>query len=205
MTSTTVTAESAESITYEQFLEAVDEDTRAEWVNGRIVMSSPVSQEHQSLGLFLITAISEFVTMRQLGRVFYESFQMKTAPDLPGREPDLLFVANENLSRVRQNFLDGPADLAVEIISPESFARDRGEKFREYEQVGVREYWLLDPLRRRAEFYLLGADGFYVPVLPDADGIYHSAVLSGLTLRVTWFWQDPPPRLLDVLREWGLV
>lgn len=192
-------------LTYEEFLQRVDEDTHAEWVDGEIVMSSPVSQEHQNIGLLLTTAISAFVQFHGLGRVFYESFQMKTGPDLPGREPDLLFVATENLSRVRQNFLDGPADLAVEIVSPESFARDRGDKFREYEQGGVREYWLIDPLRRQAEFYQLGTDGLYRAVLPDADGVYHSAVLNGLALRLEWLWQNPAPPLLDVLRAWKLI
>jgi Uma2 family endonuclease len=198
-------APAAAPMTYEQFLDSVDEDTRAEFVEGRIVVSSPVSRDHQRIGRFLVKCVSEFVEVRGLGEVFYESFQMKTGPELPGREPDLLFVATENLARVRRNFLDGPGDLVVEIISPESFARDRGDKFREYEQGGVREYWLVDPQRRRAEFHQRGDDGFYVPVLPDASGVYHSAVLEGLTLRVDWLWQDPPPRLPDVLREWGLI
>ena len=122
MTPTTPAAPPAKP-TYEEFLDSVDEDTRAEWVNGETVASSPVSRAHQRLGRFLVKAVSEFVESNGSGEVFYESFQVKTGPDLPGREPDLLFVATENLSRVRQNFLEGPGDLVVEIISPESFAR----------------------------------------------------------------------------------
>ena len=195
----------AAPMTYEQFLDSVNEDTRAEFVEGRIVVSSPVSRDHQRIGRFLVKCVSEFVEVRGLGEVFYESFQMKTGPELPGREPDLLFVATENLARVRRNFLDGPGDLVVEIISPESFARDRGDKFREYEQGGVREYWLLDPLRRQAEFYRPGEDDIYRPVAVGEDGIYRSGVLDGLWLRVDWLWQRPLPTLLSVLREWGLV
>ncbi|MEJ7756097.1 MAG: Uma2 family endonuclease [Nocardioidaceae bacterium] len=55
----------------------------------------------------------------------------------------------------QKTYLDGAADLAIEIISPESIGRDRGEKFVEYEAAGIREYWLIDPERRQAEFYRL--------------------------------------------------
>lgn len=192
-------------MTYEEFLEWADEDTRAEWVNGEVVFMGQVSKLHQAVGVFLITIINLFVEVYQLGIVFYESFQMKTGDDLPGRLPDIIFVSNENLHRVKDNRLEGPADLAIEIISPESRARDRGEKFYEYEQGGVREYWLLDPLRKRAEFYQLGDDGIYRLVDADSDGVYHSAVLKGLWIKVDWLWQQPLPTTLSVIKEWKLV
>lgn len=203
--SSTATNASPALMTYEEFLDAVDEDTHAEWVKGEMVMTSPVSVEHQHVGSFLLRIVTEFVEHYQLGIVLYESFQMKTGPELPGREPDILFLAKENLSRLRETYLDGPADLAIEIISPESFTRDRGDKFREYEQGGVREYWMLDSQRRRAEFYRVGSDGFYVPVSPDADGVYRSEVLPGFWLKVDWLWQRPLPRLLEILKLWGLI
>lgn len=74
---------------------------------------------------------------------------MKTGPTLPGREPDLLFLARENLDRLKAPYLEGPADLAVEIVSSESRLRDRGEKLAEYEAGGVREDWILDPGQQR--------------------------------------------------------
>lgn len=192
-------------MTYEEFLAWADEDTWAEWVNGEVVILSPASLRHQQLATFFATSINFFVDAHKLGVVLTPPFQMKTGSDLPGREPDIIFVAREHLDRFRETYLDGPADLVVEIISRDSRARDRGDKFYEYEQGGVREYWLLDYLRRQAEFYQLGPDGIYRPVPIDADGIYHSAVLEGLWLRVEWLWQEPLPPLMNVLREWRLV
>lgn len=192
-------------MTYEEFLAWADEDTRAEWVKGEVVFMGQASKLHQVVGGFLLTLIKLFVEAHQLGQVFYESFQMKTGDELPGRLPDIIFVANENLARVGEQGLAGPADLVVEIISPESRARDRGDKFYEYEQGGVREYWLLDPWRKRAEFYQLGADGLYGLVQADNEGIYHSAVLKGLWLKVDWLWQEPLPPLFEVLRQWKLI
>jgi len=192
-------------MTYEEFLAWADEDTWAEWVNGEVVILTPASNRHQMLVGFLINLLQHFVEAHQQGVVLSAPFQMKIGPDLPGREPDILFIAREHLDRLKSTYLEGPADLVVEVISRDSRARDRGEKFYEYEQGGVREYWLLDYLRRQAEFYQLWPDGIYRAVPVGADGIYRSAVLDGLWLKVEWLWQEPLPLLLGVLREWGLV
>jgi Uma2 family endonuclease len=192
-------------MSYEEFLAWADEDTWAEWVNGEVVVLTPASKRHQDLTSFLASLLRVFVEVHQLGMVLFAPFQMKIGPDLPGREPDILFIAREHLDRLQNAFLDGPADLVVEVISRDSRARDRGEKFYEYEQGGVREYWLLDYLRRQAEFYQLGSDGIYHVAPADADGVYRSAVLEGLWLREEWLWQEPLPTLLSVLREWRLV
>lgn len=191
-------------ITYEQFLAQTPEDAHVEWVNGEVVAMAPISNEHQNLSLFLLTLIQTFVTHRKLGIVRYEPFQMKTGPNLPGRSPDILFLANENRHRLKPVYLDGPADLVVEIISPDSRARDRGEKFYEYEEGGVREYWLVDPARKQAEFYLLGNDRLYHPAVLT-EGAFQSLVLKPLSLKIDLLWQDPLPPADELLRQQRLI
>jgi len=191
-----------QKMTYEEFLAWADEDTLAEWVDGEVVMYSPASDRHQDMARFLTAVLSIYVETYGLGVIRPAPFQMKLER---GREPDLLFVAREHLNRLKETYLDGPADLAVEIVSPESAGRDRGEKFYEYEQAGIPEYWLIDPQTERAEFYQLTAGGQYRLVLPDAEGIYRAAVLPDLWLRVAWLWQTPLPLVLDVVRELGLI
>jgi Uma2 family endonuclease len=124
-------------MTYEAFLTWADEDTWAEWVNGEVIILPPASRRHQDVATFLAALLHFFVESRQLCLVLTAPFQMKIGPDLPGREPDILFIAREHLDRLRDTYLEGPADLVVEIISRDSRARDRGEKFYEYEQAGV--------------------------------------------------------------------
>lgn len=192
-------------MTYEEFLDWADEDTWAEWVDGEVILMSPASKRHQKLVKFLIMILGAFIEAHDLGELIPAPFQMKSGSDLPGREPDLIFVATEHLDRLRESHLAGPADLAIEIISPDSRARDRGDKYYEYEQAGVREYWLIDPARKQAEFYRLGSDGIYSAVTIADDGIFHSDVIEGLWLKVDWLWQDPLPTLMSVLKEWGLV
>jgi len=115
-----------EKMTYEEFLAWADEDTLAEWVDGEVVIYSPASDRHQDLSGFLESVLRSFVEARQLGVVRSAPFQMKLER---GREPDLLFVASEHLERLKETYLDGPADLVVEVVSPDSVGRDRGEKF----------------------------------------------------------------------------
>ncbi len=189
-------------MTYEEFLAWADEDTYAEWVDGEILMVSPASRRHQKIVGFLTTVLSAFVERHNLGEVIAAPFQMKLQHS--GREPDVLFVAREHLDRLQEAYLEGPADLVVEVVSPESASRDRGEKFYEYEAAGIAEYWLIDPIREVGEFYRL-EKGHYQPILVGREGVFHSSVVLGFWLKVEWLWQDPLPRLIDILREVGLV
>lgn len=192
-------------LSYEEFLNWPGDNHHVEWVHGSIVIMSPVTEPHENIRGFLYSLIKHFAEAHGLGRVYSEPFQMKTGPDLPGRAPDVFFVGNQSLGRVRRLYLEGPADLVVEIISAGSRAADRGDKFYEYEQGGVPEYWLLDPERRQAEFYLRGNDGIYRVVPLAADGVYRSKILAGLWLNVDWLWQPLPPPIMQVLREWKLA
>jgi Uma2 family endonuclease len=185
----------APRMTYEEFLAWADEDTLAEWVDGAVIVASPVSRQHQEIGGFLYKLLSTYAEVRGLG-VVLPPFQMKLASS--GREPDLLFIAQAHLDRLKETYLDGPADLVVEITSPEGLGRDRGDKFFEYEQAGIPEYWLIDPLRREAEFYRLDEHGRYRLAAPEADGTYHSRILTGLRLQLSWLWKPPP--VLEALR-----
>lgn len=188
-----------EPVSYEAFLERLDEDQWAEWVEGRIVTLSPASEAHQELKGFLVTLLRRFVRRRKLGRVLDAPFQVKLGPELPGREPDILFVRAERVHLFRSRYFDGAPDVVVEIVSPDSRVRDRGEKFYEYEAAGVREYWLVDPDRQQAEFYRLDERGRYRMVVPDSQGIFRSEAVPGFWLCIEWLWQDPLPDEGEIL------
>ena len=188
-------------ISYEEFLARADEDTLAEWVQGEVHPYSPASRSHQELVRFLTALLSAYVELHQLGVVLPAPFQMKLSRS--GREPDLLFVAQEHLHRLHPTHLEGPADLVVEIVSPESAPRDRGEKFYEYQEAGIPEYWLIDPHSQWAEFYQRDERGRFRHVPPDPQGIYRSRVIPGFWLRVDWLWQDPLPPVDVILLEIG--
>ena len=188
-------------MTYEEFLAWADEDTLAEWVGGEVTMSSPASDEHQDILRFLTAILSAYTEAHHLGVIRPAPFQMRLAQS--GHEPDLIFLANAHAERRKPTYLDGPADVVVEIVSPESAAHDRGEKFYEYEAASIPEYWLIDPVRQQAEFYLLGADGLFRPAYPNAEGHFTSRAIPGFELPVAWLWR--PPTVIDALRALRLV
>lgn len=189
-------------VSFEEYIEWLDEDTRAEWVDGEIVlMPSPATLDHQNAGLFLSSVLNIYVQANDLGHIVFAPYVMKLAAISRGREPDIIFVSKDREHLLTRHYLDGPADLAIEIVSPESKKRDRKEKFAEYEAAGVLEYWMFDPDHRNAEFYQLGEDGRYHRVEVGADGIYRSKAVAGFWLRVDWLCQTPMPATLDVLRE----
>lgn len=193
----------ATKISYREFLRRDQDDAHVEWIDGKVVPMAPVSDEHQDIAGFLLALLRPFAETSGLGVIRHDPFQMKTAPDLPGRAPDLIFIAKRNISRLRKNHLEGPADLAIEIISVGSRGVDRGEKFFEYEQGGVREYWLIDPLRKEADFYQLSRDGHFRLIPADENGIYRSSVLKGLWIELDWLWKCPP--VLSVLKRWKII
>ena len=161
---------------------------------------------HQRTALFLAALLQAFVKTYHLGEIFIAPLIMRLGEGKSGREPDVLFVAAEHTHRITEDYLDGPADLVVEIISDDSVTRDRTRKFHEYQAGGVREYWVIDPRpgRQQADFYVLDEAGQYRPILPTPDGIYHSPVVTGFWLRLAWLWEETPDPLAALAEVVGL-
>jgi Uma2 family endonuclease len=190
-------------MSYEEYLKFAPDWQKVEWVNGEAIIYMPASDKHQDLLGFLYSLVRAFTTIFKLGLARQSPFEVKLWPDGPSREPDLLFLATGNPAKQETNRIVGAPDLAVEIISPGSTRIDRVDKHREYEQAKVKEYWLIDPRPRqkRAIFYVLDEEGFYLPLLPDAQGIYHSTVIPHFWLKADWLWQNPLPSQEMALAE----
>ncbi len=197
----TATAETVPPrMSYDDWLAWDYEGGLTEWVNGEVQIYMSATSEHQKIVEFLDRLLGVFVQLFRLGVVKLAPYPMRAIAGGNAREPDLVFVASEHLERLTSTVLNGPADLAVEVISDDSVARDRDKKFFEYQNGGVREYWLIDsrPNRQRADFYLLDAQGIYQPVPVSADGIYRSTVLPNFWLKVDWLWQEDPNPLASL-------
>jgi Uma2 family endonuclease len=179
------------AMSYEEFLAWADEDTHAEWVDGEVIIHMPPKNIHQTTLAFLHRLLGLFVDLFGLGKIGIAPFEVKLMPDGPSREPDLFFIANENLDRLTEDRLVGPADLIIEIVSSDSVRRDRQDKLREYRAAGVREYWIIDPRpdKQRADFYQLDQAGEYQLYATEDDDRVISQVLPGFWLRPAWLWQ----------------
>ncbi len=90
-----------------------------------------------------------------------------------------------------ETHVDGAPHLVVEILSKSTGRRDRGVKKRRYEAFGVREYWIVDPVRRIVEQHLhreggLGLIGRQVERIT-------LKILPDVTVDLTRVWDSPLP------------
>ncbi|MBM3242664.1 Uma2 family endonuclease [Candidatus Poribacteria bacterium] len=190
-------------MTYEEFREWANEDIHAEWIDGEVIIHMPPKDPHQTLVEFLERTIAFFVEIFHLGVVRIAPFEMRLQESGPAWEPDIMVLKRENLFRLTEDRLEGPADLVIEIISSSSVRHDRDAKFRAYQAGGVREYWVIDsrPNRQRADFYQLDEEGTYRLFATEDDEKVFSTVLPGFWLKPAWLWAEERPGPMTALYE----
>jgi Uma2 family endonuclease len=174
-------------------------DFWAEWVDGEVVMMMAVNREHAFLHSFLYRLVGAFVEQGDLGLVLSEPFQIRLGEQRRRRSPDVFFIAKERAEIIHKQEAEGAPDLAIEIVSPDSEARDWREKYQEYEAAGMREYWIIDPASEKIEAYSLQQGRF--AAIAEQDGKIVSAVLPGFYLRPAWVRQGKLPRVHEAMRE----
>jgi len=179
------------SCSFADFLELIQEDQKADLIDGVIFMASPESVEHNDLVGWLNTLLRLFVEERCPGKVTVNRVAYRLAPKT-APEPDLAYTRAERLHIARKGYMDGPPDLAIEIVSPDSVNRDYESKRARYEEAGVQEYWIIDPDEQRATFLVRASGGFTEAQTPGH--IFRSQVLPGFALDIRWLWEKPLPK-----------
>jgi Uma2 family endonuclease len=183
---------------FTEFLEIVRKDQKADLINGVIYMASPENTDHNLLLFWLGQIMNIFVTERQLGRVYINKVAYRLTEDT-APEPDLAFVRADRLGIIRRGYIEGPPDLAVELVSPDSVTRDYEDKRLAYETAGVGEYWIIDPDENQTTFLTRGPSGF-VETLPE-EHVFRSCVIPGLAIDIRWLWQRPLPSALTIVQR----
>ncbi len=190
-------------MTEAEFDRWIDEDTRAEWVDGEVEMMAPVGLEHDEIVWWLRTLLTSYVDHHHLGMVFGPEVLIRLAKIRRKRLPDILYVAESRRSILKKNIVDGPPDLIMEVVSPDSAERDWMDKYADYERAGVREYWIVDPDARRLEAYHLTSAGKYRRIAAKED-VVRSKVVPGFFLREAWVFLPGPRPLFKALGELGI-
>lgn len=186
----------------DEYLAWNDDNVRAEWVDGEVIVFVSSLKRHIQLVTLFTTLLSIYVRLFDLGEFFATEFRMRLGNSRAVRVPDIMIVREENLFRVTSRMIEGPADLVMEFTSEDSEVRDREEKYREFETAGVAEYLRIDSRPDRDDFHFgrRNEDGRFEPVVPDAEGRYHSMVLPGFWIDPRWFRQEELPDPLRLLR-----
>jgi Uma2 family endonuclease len=185
--------------TFDDFCALVPDGEKADLIDGVIYMPSPDNLQAARLFSWLFRLLSEFVEARDLGEVYPLRVAFRL-DDGAAPEPDIGFLSKRNLGRAYRNYIEGPPDLAIEIVSPESAQRDYVSKRQLYEKHGVPEYWILDEALKKVLLLRLEATGHYREV-QVRKGILRSRVISGFWLKEEWLWQQPRPAVLSAAKK----
>jgi Uma2 family endonuclease len=132
-------------LTYDDFLRFPDDGMRHELIDGEhYVTPSPNRRHQQLLGRLHLAFADHLRSHPSHGEVYFAPFDVIFSKwDIV--EPDLLFVAGDQLEILTDKNIVGAPALVVEILSPGTRRRDQGIKRSLFERGLVREYWMVDP------------------------------------------------------------
>lgn len=165
-----------------KFYNDIDEQMKIEFINGEIVMHSPVRREHNEATGLLYQLINVHVRKNKLGFVGFE--KIMTTFTRNDYEPDIVFFNTEkSKSFTKKQVLFPVPDFIVEVLSDGTKDKDRGIKFTDYENHKVGEYWIIDAEKEVLEQYLI-VNGQYELNLKSSNGLVKSQVIEGFEIPI---------------------
>ncbi len=175
--------------TYDDLLRLPDDGKRYEIIEGTLYeMPSPLLVHAKVISnlMFFLGALA-----RSLGAEWFTAPLDVFIPGGDPVQPDLIVILPGGAAKPVRRGIEGPPDLAVEVLSPSNRGHDRLTKRALYARAGVREYWIVDPMARTLEVFALHLDAFHAvqtaasldriasPLLPTLD-LTAADVFAGL-------------------------
>ncbi|MDX2066941.1 MAG: Uma2 family endonuclease [Haliscomenobacter sp.] len=174
-----------EKVNWETFreIELADDDLFIyELFDGEIMKRSAPSLIHQRISRKLLGKMDAYIEEKKLGEVFSAPVDLNL-DEHNAFQPDLAFISKERSFLIEDDdYIKGAPDLVVEIISPGTVKKDRVIKKDLCERFAVREYWLVDPLNKGIEIYIMQEDKYVLHDLQEITGKISSTVLNGFEL-----------------------
>ena len=163
------------------FYDFVTEDMKVEFINGEVIIHSPVANEHEMVSNELNTLINVYISIHNLGRVTHEKLMISLTRN--DYEPDICFFKKEKASKFKEGQKLFPApDMVVEVLSRSTEKFDRGVKFEDYAFHNVKEYWIIDPRQKTIEKYLLKNKQYQLDEKVHNGNIISSTVIKGFSI-----------------------
>ncbi len=187
---------------FERRYEAMPEATKAELIEGRVYMSSPVrAKNHGAPHGKIVYWLVHYEVFTPGVIVFDNSTTRLDGVNEP--QPDAQMRIDESLGGQSQissdDYIEGPPELAVEVSSS-SALHDLKEKKESYRRNGVREYIVWQVQDRRIDWFRLEGEE-YVTLAPDEDGILRSRLFPGLWLDVAALLNGEMAKVLAVAQQ----
>jgi Uma2 family endonuclease len=184
-------------VTEEMFDELVDEDTRAELLDGVMIVHSPASIEHDDVSGFVRTLMRLYAEEMGLGKVFGPDSLIHLATSRKFA-PDIYFLTTDRVPTPLPQEFEGAPDLIVEVVSPSNRDDDLLGKRRAYREAKVRELWLIDEENQQVIIDRRRKRRYAEKIV--TEGQADSEVMAGFWLDVSWLWSEPLPNTLQCLQ-----
>lgn len=155
------------------------ENVRAELIDGQICYLAHPKTIHQALVTDFVSTINQYIKEHNGDcRVFATPFGVYLDKNTNTFvEPDICVICER--SKIDFEGCNGAPDWIIEIVSPSSICMDYVKKLFKYRTAGVREYWIVDPLKSRILVYCFEKDS--IDEFSFRDTI-SSEVLNGLEI-----------------------
>ena len=170
------------------FYNEITEQEKVEFINGEIVIHSPVKKRHNQASLLLAQLLNIYSNKFELGFVGIEKIMISLTRN--DYEPDICFFRNDkSISFTEDQILFPAPDLIVEILSDSTEKRDRGVKFKDYQAHKIEEYWIIDTENQTLEQYHLKGDTYDL-ILKSSQGLVKSFVVDGFQIPITAIFDE---------------
>ena len=166
----------------EAFYNEITEQEKVEFINGEIIVHSPVKKKHNDASSLLNCLLGVYVRKNKLGFVGYEKIMVRLTRN--DYEPDVVFFRKDKADLFSPNQTLFPApDLVIEVLSDSTEDKDRGIKFQDYEAHEVMEYWIIDAENQVLEQYMLTSTGYELHLKSD-NGYVKSVAVEGFSIPI---------------------
>jgi len=180
---------STTKMTAQQFLRLGDDPpgVRLELVNGEVAVSPSPTPKHSHVIVNLLTVLNNHNLTHELGELHHDVDTILDRFNV--RRPDILFFFKNRTHLIGEKAMEGPPDLAVEVISPSSNEVDRQDKFAQYRDAGVAYYWIIDPDQRTIEAWRLDGGQYVVCGSGHGDETIRLAPFPDLDIPLARLWR----------------
>jgi Uma2 family endonuclease len=163
---------------------ALDEGAPFQLIKADLVMSPAPTSYHQILSARLYKLIDSYLERSNIGGICLFAPLDVHLDDENIFQPDLLYIAEARKAELIKDYIDGAPDLVIEILSPSTAYYDLRQKKDIYEQHGVKEYMIIDPIQLNAEIYRLENGQFLLGHKAGKMGLIQSGLLKGLEINL---------------------
>ena len=158
-----------------QVWKSLPEGTLCQIINNTLFMAPAPLDSHQDVLVTISSRLFHFVEKKAMGKVRIAPYDVHFSKQNIF-QPDIVFIAKDNLENIEPKGLVGAPDLVIEILSPGTAQKDLGEKKDVYEQYGVKEYYTVDPASKIVQSFILKGKQFVEQ--PKSIAVIHSKMLK---------------------------